>query len=619
MGRMKPEAQEVHRRLSEKVRTLPRRPGVYLWKDREGKVLYVGKSVSLRDRVRSYLAPPEKLPPRLRRLMERAWDLEVFLTETELEALVLEANLIKRHRPRYNILLKDDKTYPYIKVTVQEPWPRVVKTRRLERDGARYFGPYPSARAVDQALEALRRQFPYRDCDEPMDGRRVRPCLYYDLGWCLAPCVGKADPQAYREAIEGVIRFLEGKGEALLAELEERMWQAARSLEFERAARLRDRVRALAQLLEQQAVFAPGGEDQDLILVARDDGSALIQVFFVRGGRLVGKDTFPLEGAEEAEEAELLEAFLLQFYQDAPQLPRTVLLPALPLHAEVLSAWLSSRRGERVVLRLPERDQEVRLLELARENLRYTLQELRLAHLDRRQRARAALEALAKALWLPAPPRRIEGYDISHLQGEAAVGSMVVFLQGRPHKAGYRRFRIRTVAGIDDYGMMAEVLRRRFARWAEGEEGEWGELPDLLLVDGGRGQLNVALRVLEEAGLRERLSVAALAKREEEVFLPDRDEPVRLERSNPALQLLQQVRDESHRFARGYHHLLRRKKVRRSRLDEIRGVGPRRKQALLRRFGSLAALRQASVEEIAQVPGISRALAERIKKELGEG
>ncbi|MGC8960130.1 MAG: excinuclease ABC subunit UvrC [Chloroflexia bacterium] len=603
--------------LEERLRALPEHPGVYLFRDAAGKVLYVGKSVNLRERVRSYFGAPAGLAPKTRELVARIADFEVLLTDGELEALILENNLIKEHRPRYNIRLRDDKGYPFIKVTTNEEWPRVLKTRRLENDGARYFGPFSSAGSVDRTLRLLKKLFPYRGCEEKIDGRRKRPCLDYYIGRCLAPCVGYADPQEYARAIREVILFLEGRGEQIVRMVREEMEKAAEALNFERAAALRDQLQDLERVLEHQKVVSPRMEDEDVIALARDEGETCVQVFFIRRGRLIGNEPFFLQGTEEEDPIQVMTAFVAQFYGRAPQIPSVLLLQHPVAEPKVLAEWLRQKRGGTVRLLVPRRGEKRRLVEMVARNAVETLEQMRLKWLSERQRQAGALAELREVLGLPSLPRRIEGYDVSTLQGQAAVGSMVVFVDGAPRRSDYRRFRIRTVEGQDDPAMLGEVLRRRFRRaGAEGKEGEgWGELPDLILVDGGPGQVGAAQEVLNEAGLE--VPLLGLAKKEEAVYRPGRPEPLLLPRNSVTLYLLQRLRDEAHRFALTYHRRERQKQGLHSTLEDLPGIGPRRQAALLKRFGSLAAIRAASEEELAAVPGIGRALARTLKERLG--
>lgn len=615
----------VPERIQAVLKGLPDRPGVYLMQDAEGRVLYVGKATSLRSRVRSYFTASAQENPKTRRLVARVADIEFIVTDSELEALILEANLIKTHRPRFNVRLRDDKRYPYIKVTWAEPFPRVMITRRVERDGSRYFGPYTSSAAVHQTLDLLRRSFPYLTCGRTITGTDKRACLYYDMKRCLGPCIGAVSQEEYRSMIAGLIRFLEGRSEEVIADLERRMREAAEDLDFERAALLRDQLRAVRQVVERQKIVAAAGRDQDVIAFARDDGNACVQVFFIRGGRLLGREYFLLEGAEAEEDRAVMAAFLKQFYRDSPYVPPEVVIPEVVDEAMVIEEWLRSKRGAKVVLRVPRRGRAKELVRMATENAVETLAAVRAQWEADALRQEQALEELREQLALPSRPARIEGYDISTTQGAHPTGSMVVFVQGVPRKSDYRRFLVRSVDRPDDYAAMREVLTRRFRRWQSAASGEvqgargaktWALLPDLILVDGGRGQLSVAVDVLEAFGLQERIPVAALAKREEALFLPGRGEPVRLPDGSPALFLVQRIRDEAHRFAISHHRVRRRRGGLVSELDAIPGIGPVRRRALLRTFGSLERIRAATVEELAAVPGISQTLAEIIKEHL---
>ncbi|NPA31494.1 MAG: excinuclease ABC subunit UvrC [Chloroflexi bacterium] len=608
----------------------PAKPGVYLMRDAEGQVIYVGKAVNLRNRLRSYFQPSAaRHSIKVRRLLERLHDLEWIVVGSELEALILEMNLIKKHRPRYNIQLKDDKRYPYIKIHWADPFPKVSVTRRVVQDGSRYYGPYTSVWAVHQTLNALRKIFPYLTCNRTITGRDTRACLYYDIGLCAGPCIGAIGQEDYRAMIADLGRFLEGDTEAVLQRLEAEMRAAAQRLEFEKAARLRDQIRAMQRITEKQRIVSDTFADADVLALARDQDEAVVQIFFIRGGKLIGREYFVLENTADEPEAEVLAAFLKRFYgqASADTRPREVLLPQDLEEARLIEQWLrQQRRGPRLTFRIPQREDQRALLDLVAQNAAETLAALRARWEAERHRHTEALARLQAALGLDAPPQRIEGYDVSTLHGTATTVSLVVFEQGAPAKRLYRRFNIRTVTGTDDYAALEEALTRRFARWqaAQQRRGEvgyrpdatFGRLPDLLLIDGGRGQLNRARAVLERFGLADRLPVVALAKREEVVFVPDRPAPLRLERDDPALHLLQRVRDEAHRFALEGHRRRRQKQGLASALEDIPGVGPKRRRALLQHFGSLDALQQASVEAIAAVPGIPRRVAQAVWEHL---
>lgn len=621
--------------LETTLKMLPTRPGVYVMKDKAGNVIYVGKAVNLRHRVRSYFQRGAGANSfKIRELVRHVAQVETIVTATELEALILECNLIKQHRPKFNIRLKDDKNYLYVKIDVRSPWPRVYTTRRVLNDGARYFGPYSSSRSLHATLDVLKKIFPYRSCDLDIPatpgikeaGHPRRPCLDYHIHRCLGPCIGATTPEEYAQVIQEVILFLEGKSDRVAEMVRARMEAAAEQLDFERAALYRDQLQAIQQVIERQRVLSTAGGDQDVIAFARDDGQACVQVFFIRGGKLIGRDHFVLQGTAGSDDREVMAGFLQQFYDTAPYVPPEIVLQIEAEEMDILEAWLRSKRGNGVVLTVPRSGEQKDLVDMVAENAAETLAMLRAQWLADARKTGGALVELQEALQLPAMPRRIECYDISNIAGTAAVGSMVVFEQGVPKNSEYRRFKIKAVEGIDDYAMLQEVLRRRFKRLAEaavptGEIMEaaqptgWQQRPDLVVVDGGKGQLNAARQVMAELGLED-IPTVGLAKGQEEVFLPDRSEPLLLPRTSQALYLLQRIRDEAHRFALAYHQRLRQVKGLRSALDEIPGIGPKRKAALLRRFGTVDGIRSASVEELASVEGMTRSLAERIKEYL---
>ena len=626
--------------LEEQLRHLPARPGVYLFRGRDGQVLYVGKASSLRGRVRSYFQAGRAASPKLEALVAEVDSLEYIVTASEVEALVLESNLIKRHRPRYNVKLRDDKAYPYLKVTVDEPFPRVLVVRRMKEDGARYFGPYTDSGAVRETLRFLRKLFPIRTCDLPLDGRRTyRLCLQYYIGRCLGPCAQMCTEQAYRAMMEQVCLFLEGRQEKLIPELQRRMLEHSQRLEFEQAARLRDQIRALARVVEHQKVVSAGGEDQDVVAFARAGASVCATVFYVRDGKLIGRDPFLLETREEIPDGEVMTAFVQQFYERAPHVPPSITLQHPVEDAQLLQQWLSQRRGGRVRLVVPRRGDRRRLVEMAAENARLVLEEWRSQAGRRQAEKEQALAALRDVLGLERLPRRIEAFDVSNIQGSDAVASMVVMEDGEPKKADYRRFKIRLGEGPNDFAMMKEAVRRRFARGLKEREelemirrrgdpeaaaraepqARFAAFPDLLLIDGGKGQLNAAREALRELGLDEEIPAIGLAKRLEQIFVEDEPDPIELPPNSLALHLLQQLRDEAHRFALGYHQKLRERRAARSELDEIPGVGPRRKRQLLRHFGSAARVRQATLEELLAVPHLPRAVAERVYQGLRSG
>ena len=596
--------------LEERLKALPAKPGVYLMRDSRGEVLYVGKAVSLHNRLRSYFGSPSNLPPKTEAMMSQVSDFDFYVTDSEQEALILENNLIKKYHPHYNVLLKDDKSYPYLKIDLTDPWPRVYMTRRLERDGSRYLGPFASAHSLKRTLNLIKRLFPFRSCKKPIEGTDSRACLEYDIHRCIGPCTGKVSQQEYRQVIKQVILFLEGRQEEVVRRLRRNMEQASEKLEFEKAALLRDQLQAVEQVTQSQKVAGLGKGDQDIVALARSGDRAYVQVFFIRNGKLIGRDNFTLEGTQDEDLEQIMTSFIQQFYASASSVPRLILLQHPVLDKQLISDWLASLRGGPVELRVPQRGKKRALVEMVAENARQGLEQLQIK--ESPEKLSAALTELQEVLQLPRLPQRIECYDISNIQGTLAVGSMVVFEKGRPKTAHYRRFRIKTVCGADDYAMLKEVLRRRFKRVMEGT---WAVLPDLVLIDGGRGQLNAALEAMGETGTSS-VPVASLAKEQEEVFLPDSPLPIQLHRSSPALHLLQRLRDEAHRFAINYYQRLHRGRSLGSVLDEVPGIGPRRKRALLRKFGSLVAIKEASVEELAALPGMSRRLAERIKGNL---
>ncbi len=620
---------EISEHIQSILATLPGKPGCYLMKNAEGKVIYVGKAISLKNRVRSYFHADSSHDQKTRRLVREIADIEWIVVGSELEALILEMNLIKKYRPKYNVRLKDDKRYPYIKIHWQEDFPHVTVTRLMQDDGGRYFGPYTSAWAVHQTLDVLRRVFPYLTCDRQITGQDPRPCLYYDIRLCLGPCIGAVSREQYRQMIADLQSFLEGRSEPVLERIQREMEQAAEALHFERAAALRDKIKALQAVTERQkVVFSPDYKDSDVLALARSDGDACVQVFFIRGGKLIGREYFVLEGTEDVADAEVMAQFIQQFYSEAATVPDQLMLPEEIEEARIIQEWMRSRRGgEKVEIFVPKEGPQQELLRMATENAVETLSALRARWQADTHRQEQALAELQQALGLVSPPNRIECYDISHTQGVATVGSMVVFSQGVPNKKLYRRFNIESLAGApDDFASMEEVLTRRFRRWQAAHEGAAGPgskpdeafsfLPDLLIVDGGKGQLSRAVAVLEKFDLLETVPVIGLAKQEEEIFFPHRAEPLVLPRHSQGLYLLQRIRDEAHRFAITAHRARRSKQGMASLLDSIPGIGPARRRALLQHFGSVDKIREASLEALTAVPGITPSLAEKIKSAL---
>jgi excinuclease ABC subunit C len=601
--------------LNRKLATLPPQPGVYLLKNAGGEVLYVGKARSLRARVRSYFQESPPLAPRTAALVQKVADLEYILTDSEREALLLESHLIKEHRPRYNVRLRDDKRYPYLKLTA-ELYPQLLEVRQVEKDGARYFGPFVDSGAMRRTVQLLRQIFRLRTCSYRLTGQEdLRPCLDYHLGLCGAPCQGSISPEDYGKQVEGAVRFLRGQQEEIVRELRQEMEAAAEALDFERAAKLRDQMRAVEKVVERQKIVSPADTHEDLLALARGEEMACVEVFWVRHGKVIGEQPVAVECSAEDSDEEVLTAFLKQYYAEAPDIPPRLLLPCPLAEADLLSDWLTSLRGTRVELHVPQRGDKRRLLELVQRNAERGLEQLLLEQAQRKDRAEEGLTELRDRLKLDRPPRRIECYDISTTQGREAVGSMVVFKEGRPSKQDYRRFKIRLALDhADDYAMMREVLRRRFQAAQEGHP-QFQELPDLVLVDGGPGQLNVALEVLQELEVRG-VAAVGLAKRFEQVFRPGEKTPLLLEERSRARQLLQALRDEAHRFANEYHRKLRRRTGLHSILDDIPYVGPKRRTALLSHFASPEAIQRATVEELAAVPGMDRRAAEAVHRHL---
>jgi excinuclease ABC subunit C len=610
------------------LETLPAKPGCYIMKNAAGKIIYIGKAINLRNRVRSYFHSSADLSMKTRRLMNDLKDIEWIVVDSELEALILEMNLIKKHLPQYNVRLKDDKRYPFIKVHLADPFPKVTVTREHVQDGSAYYGPYTSVWAVHQTLDLLRKIFQYRTCDREITGEDPRACLYYDIKLCIAPCIGKINQADYRQMIDDLGKFLEGRTDPILSRLKEQMAEESGQMNYEKAAVLRDQITAIEKVVERQKIISDSEMDSDVIALARSNGDSCVQIFFIRNGRLIGREYFILEGTEGENDNEVIAQFIKQFYAEASSVPREVLLPNELEEAIIIQQWLNQQRGgKKVHFRIPQRGSKRDLVKMATENAIDTLEALKTQWAADTHRQSQALTELQEALELSSPPNRIECYDISNIQGTAAVGSMVVFEQGVPNKKMYRRFNIKTVSGPDDFASMEEVLMRRFKRWQSAQEikevgskvdPSFSILPDVLIVDGGKGQLSRAVKVLEEYDLQDKMLAAGLAKEEELLFLPGKSDPLKLPRKSQGLFLVQRIRDEAHRFAITAHRNLRRKERLTSRLDQIPGIGSARKKTLLTKFGSLAGVCKASVEEIAEVPGISAALAHDIHEALNQ-
>jgi excinuclease ABC subunit C len=603
-------------RFSGRLAALAPEPGVYMFKNEYGGVLYVGKASSLRSRVRSYFQDSRVLDAKTRELISQIVDFEVIRTDTASEALILENELIKRYLPKYNVMLKDGKTYPYIRITNEE-WPRVLSTRKIVKDGSRYYGPFTSASSVHVTLDLLKRLFPYRACDIKITEDSPRACLYYHIGRCLGPCIGVADRLEYRAAVEGVALFLEGRGEELVPALHAQMDKAAERLDFETAARIRDEIKSVEHVLERQKIVSGKGYDADVLAVAQSaGGDAGVQVAFIRNGKILGSEYFLMGGSRvEDNPSEILASFVGQFYEDAAVVPRELIVQHPLMDVAMVEEFLSDRRGSVVNVLVPQRGNKRQLVEMVAKSAEENLEQNRLRWLSDEQKLTAALSELSDALGLQSVPRRIECYDISTLQGTNTVASLVVFVDGKPSKKEYRRFAIKDVAGQDDFASMQEVIGRRFRRAAREEATEsWRTMPDLVIVDGGKGQLSAAVAVLAELGVD--VPITGLAKENEELYLPGESLPVILPRDSQALYLIQRVRDEAHRFAVTFHRKKRSKAAFKSALDDLPGVGPKRKKALIQQFGSVKRIREASVEQLTSVEGIGPALAEHIKATL---
>jgi excinuclease ABC subunit C len=606
--------------------TLPLKPGCYIMKNASGEVIYVGKAVSLRSRVRSYFQEHADHDRKTLKLVAQVADLEWIVVGSELEALILEMNLIKKHRPRFNVRLKDDKRYPYIKVHLASPFPKVTVTRQMVRDGSRYFGPYTSVWAVHQTLDLLRRIFPYLTCDREITGQDARPCLYYDIKLCSGPCIGAIDQAGYAQLINDLCAFLDGKTDPIVSRLQVEMIAAAENLQFEKAAQLRNQLQSIERVVEKQKVITSEEGNSDVLAIARANNEACIQVFFIRNGRLMGREYFVMEGTEEIPDNEVMGEFIKQFYTQAAVIPDKVLLPNEVEEAQIIRQWLNTRRGgSKVELSVPREGISQELVAMATENAVETLQALRTQWEADKNKQTQALAEIQQALGLTEPPNRIECYDISNTQGTASVGSMVVFEQGTPSRGHYRHFNIKSVVGPDDFASMEEVLTRRFKRWQAAQEKQavgikpdpsFAVLPDLLIVDGGKGQLGRAVNVLQQFDLDDIVPLVGLAKQQEELFQPGKSDSVILPRHSQGLYLLQRIRDEAHRFAITAHRKARGKIGVASRLDAIPGVGPVRRKALLEKFSDVEGIRQASLEDLLAVKGITEEIARALQSGL---
>ncbi len=617
--------------FSQRLKATPAKPGVYLMRSESSEVLYVGKAASLRSRVSSYFAPSANHPRKIAKMVGRVADYEYIITESEQEALILECNLIKEHQPPYNARLKDDKSYPFIKINMAEDFPQVYITRRVSKDGSRYFGPFANAGSVRRTLNLLKKLFPYRSCTKTITGSDARPCLDFHIHRCVGPCIGAVDKQEYAEVIDQVVLFLEGKTNKVVGSIKKRMLDAAESLEFERAAALRDQILAIEKVNEGQKVLHLTSENLDVIAASPGVREAWVEVFFIRQGKLIGRDNFLMTGTQDDEPPKILTAFVKQFYDATPYVPPKILVQHPIEEADAVQTWLREKRNGKVRVYSPQRGEKRRLVAMVAENAEQGFEQLRLKQMSDSAATDAAMSELQEALSLPYPPRRIECYDISNIQGSNAVGSMVVFEDGKPRKAHYRRFQIKSVKGVDDYSMMREMLTRRFKRLSQtkraasspdaakpdakpnAKNASWGIQPDLVLIDGGKGHLGAALQVFLELGIND-IPLASLAKENEELFTPQMSEGVMLPRNSQGLYLVQRARDEAHRFAITFHRERRSKKSVSSALDLVPGIGPKRRRMLIRRFGSVRGISGASVEEVASVPGMTLTLARKVKE-----
>ncbi len=607
--------------VDEKLRALPTKPGCYIYKDENGDILYVGKAVNLRNRVRSYFQKAGALTVKIRKMVSRIADLDIVITDSELEALILECNLIKQHQPYYNVRLRDDKHYPYLLLTMAEPFPRLVVTRRVHRgDGNRYFGPYTSSRAVWDSLRLIYKLFPLVTCRKRWNNTvQQRPCLYHHMGRCPhAPCAGLANPEQYRQSASDVALFLEGKQEVLLRKMKADMEDAAENLEFEHAARLRDQIQAVETIIERQKVLSMRGTDQDVVAIVCDEGQAAVQMFFIRNGKLIGQEHFLLDGLQSCDEVDEATAeFVKQYYQDAQDIPTEIIMPTHLEETEIIEQWLRLKKGTKVTLSVPERGEKKHLLEMASANAKLAIEQMRQNSASENDRAMTALAELQDALGLEELPERIEAYDISTLQGTNSVAGMVVFERGKVAKSEFRKFRIKlpeTTGEPNDFAMMNETISRRLNAANKGDV-KFQKMPDLMLIDGGKGQLSAAMAAASEAGWSQ-LNMIGLAKQFELVFLPGKSDPIVLPRHSQALFLIQRIRDEVHRFSLTYHRTVRATGLTKSELDKIPGIGPARRNELLKTFGSLERLKRASLQEIAAAPTMNKSIAATVYNSL---
>ncbi len=618
---------EISTELKEKLDLVPEAPGVYIYRDKDGEVIYVGKAKILRRRVHSYFQSKGQESPKTRLLVANIADLEYVITDSELEAFMLELNLIHKYRPRYNIRLKDDKHYPLIKVTLGEEYPRVLFVRRIKKDGSRYFGPYSDASAVKSTLNLVHRLFPIRSCKQQVkSGETVsRPCLQYHIKRCLAPCTGEVDKEEYRKLIDHICLLLDNKETEILKVLKEEMNQAAEALDYEKAAVIRDQIRDIEAVTAKQKIISADFEDWDVVGLAASEEKVCAQVYFVRKGRLSGRQSYLLDN-KESDTKETLAAFLQQYYSETEFIPNLILLPEETGEEEVVEQYLKNRKGRKVEVRIPQRGEKKQLVEMAVKNAKQSLEDDKQREEFEYERSVGALEELAEVLELSFTPQRMECYDISHIQGSDTVASMTVFISGVPAKSEYRKFKLKATSTPNDYLSMQEVLRRRFTQGlrereliASGEleekKAKFAHFPDLVIVDGGKGQLSSALEVFAELGIAD-IPIISLAERLEEIFTKPEGDGIRLPENANARHLIERIRDEAHRFALSYHQNLRSKRQIKSRLDEVPGIGPKRKKELLRRFGSVEGIKRATLDELLELPSMNQQAAEALLDHL---
>ncbi|MBI4389719.1 MAG: excinuclease ABC subunit UvrC [Nitrospinae bacterium] len=602
----------MQERISEILKQIPSLPGIYIMKDGQGEILYIGKAKSLSNRVRSYFQNARLLAPRTRIFVDKVRDIKFLTTKTETEALILESNFIKKYKPRYNVLLKDDKHYPYLRLTTQELYPRLEVVRRVQKDGAAYFGPYTMVKEIRETLRMIYKIFPLRQSSDELDGQpKRRPCLNYQMGRCLAPCAALVSPEEYAKVARDVALFLKGNPSDLLDSLKAKMQEASSQLRYEEAALFRDKIEAATSIYSRQKIISTSMEDQDVVGYSREKGLAVAQILIVRGGKMIGEKSFKMKTPDEMEEGEVLSAFVKQYYSREELLPSEIFIPHEIDEAEAVAEWLTQKRGARVRFTVPCKGKNRDLVRMAQENASFALR----SEMDKDDVSARSLEELQETLGFRSFPETIEGFDISNISGAHAVGSMVFFKNARPEKSKYRRYKIGTVRGIDDYAMLRETLTRRYRRLTREE----APLPDLILIDGGRGHLNAAYGVLQDLNLQDKIDLVCIAKGKfrnkletDEVCLVGRKDPVLFRENSPSRFLLQRVRDEAHRFAVAYHRQLRSRKTLASPLEAVPGIGKKRRLLLLKRFGSLESIKRASLEELQSVQGITEALARKI-------